>query len=90
MAVTSRHERPAERGCQPLSFPAFVLFIAGMMAIPSLAFDAMLPALPAMGESFSITTHNAQQWVIVVYFLGIGFAQIFMDLCLIVLAVNRF
>ncbi|AAV89118.1 Bcr/CflA subfamily drug resistance transporter [Zymomonas mobilis subsp. mobilis ZM4 = ATCC 31821] len=77
MAVTSRHERPAERGCQPLSFPAFVLFIAGMMAIPSLAFDSMLPALPEMGKSFSVTNPNDQQWIIVVYFLGIGFAQIF-------------
>ncbi|MFT9262792.1 MAG: multidrug effflux MFS transporter [Zymomonas mobilis subsp. pomaceae] len=77
MAVTTGHERPAERGCQPLSFPAFVALIAGMMAIPALATDAMLPALPAISKSLDIIDPNQQQWIIAVYITGIGVAQLF-------------
>ena len=57
-------------------FPEFVALIAMMMALNALAIDAMLPALPAIGEALGVTNPNSRQWVITAYLLGFGAAQI--------------
>lgn len=66
-------ERPAFRGP---GFPEFVALIAMMMALNALAIDAMLPALPAIGEALGVTSENSRQWVITAYLLGFGVTQI--------------
>jgi len=55
----------------------FVLLIAALMASNALSVDAMLPALPAIGEALGVTDDNRRQLVITCYMLGFGIAQIF-------------
>jgi DHA1 family bicyclomycin/chloramphenicol resistance-like MFS transporter len=55
----------------------FVVLVAALMAANALAIDAMLPALPAIGEALGVTTDNRRQLVISVYLLGFGGSQIF-------------
>ena len=57
-------------------FPEFVALIAMMMALNALAIDAMLPALPAIGDALGVVEENGRQWVITAYLLGFGSAQI--------------
>lgn len=47
-----------------------------MMALNALAIDAMLPALPAIGEALGVVEDNSRQWVITAYLLGFGGAQL--------------
>ena len=55
----------------------FVVLVAALMAANALAIDAMLPALPAIGEALGVATDNRRQLVITVYLLGFGGSQIF-------------
>ena len=59
-----------------IGFKAFVVMIASMMALNALAIDAMLPALPSIGEALGVADGNAHQWVVTAYLLGFGAAQI--------------
>lgn len=54
----------------------FVLLIAALMASNALGIDAMLPALPAIGDSLGVDEENRRQLVITFYMLGFGAAQI--------------
>jgi MFS transporter, DHA1 family, multidrug resistance protein len=47
-----------------------------MMALNALAIDAMLPALPAIGDALGVASENSRQWVITAYLLGFGGAQL--------------
>ena len=58
-------------------FAEFVCLIAIMMALNALAIDAMLPALPHIGEDLGVANENTRQWVITAYLLGFGGAQLF-------------
>ena len=64
-------------GATGQSFVGFVALIAALMAITSLAVDAMLPALPQIGEALGITDDNQRQWIVTAYLLGFGVVQIF-------------
>jgi DHA1 family bicyclomycin/chloramphenicol resistance-like MFS transporter len=66
-------DKPAAKGP---GFPEFVALIAMMMALNALAIDAMLPALPAIGEALGVVSENSRQWVITAYLLGFGVTQI--------------
>ena len=57
-------------------FAEFVCLIALMMALNALAIDAMLPALPAIGEALGVARDNDRQWVVTAYVLGFGVAQL--------------
>jgi DHA1 family bicyclomycin/chloramphenicol resistance-like MFS transporter len=59
-----------------LSRPEFIALIAFLMALNALAIDVMLPALPYMGEALGVTSENERQFVIGVYMLGFGAAQL--------------
>ena len=72
-APTTDPATPAFRGP---GFPEFVALIAMMMALNALAIDAMLPALPAIGEALGVVSENSRQWVITAYLLGFGITQI--------------
>ncbi len=47
-----------------------VFMMAMVMALNALAIDAMLPALPAIGEALGVGTPNDRQYVISTYLLG--------------------
>jgi len=66
----------AEAGTPGPGFVEFVCLVAMMMALNSLAIDAMLPALPKIGEGLGVVSANARQWVITAYLLGFGVAQL--------------
>jgi MFS transporter, DHA1 family, multidrug resistance protein len=55
----------------------FVVLVAALMAANALAIDAMLPALPAIGEALGVATDNRRQLVITIYLLGFGGSQVF-------------
>jgi MFS transporter, DHA1 family, multidrug resistance protein len=53
-----------------------VVMMAMVMALNALAIDAMLPALPAIGEALGVAVANDRQYVISFYLLGIGFGSL--------------
>lgn len=59
-----------------IGFGEFVAMMAALMAMIALSIDAMLPALPAIGDSLAVANHNDRQWVIAAFMLGFGAAQI--------------
>lgn len=59
------------------AFGEFVVMMAALMASNALAIDAMLPALPAIGESLAVDEDNRRQLVITVYLIGFGISQLF-------------
>lgn len=54
----------------------FVALMAALMASNALAVDAMLPALPAIGEALDVNEENRRQLVISFYLFGFGAAQL--------------
>ncbi len=58
------------------SFPEFVALIASLMALGALGIDSMLPALSAIGHDLHVADPNHQQWVVQIYFLGLGLGQL--------------
>ena len=57
-------------------FREFVVLMAGLMSLNALAIDAMVPALPAIGESLDVATDNQRQLVVSLYVLGFGTTQL--------------
>lgn len=58
-------------------FREFVALIASVMGMVALAIDAMIPALPAIGDAFTIARDNDRQFVIGAFMFGIGIGQLF-------------
>src|SRR5215210_6862338 len=50
--------------------------LAGLMALNAFAIDAMIPALPAIGQSLSVAEENHRQLVVVAYMMGFGSTQL--------------
>jgi DHA1 family bicyclomycin/chloramphenicol resistance-like MFS transporter len=67
--------RPDLTDARP-GFREFVVLIAGLMSLNALAIDAMVPALPAIGEALKVADENSRQLVVSLYVLGFGFTQI--------------
>lgn len=61
---------------QKPGFIEFVCLIALMMAVSALSIDAMLPALPDIGQALNVQSANTRQWVVTAFLLGFGAAQI--------------
>lgn len=59
-----------------MGFRQFVALVAALMAINALAIDAMLPALPQIGDALGVASDNERQWIITAYLLGFGVAQL--------------
>lgn len=59
-----------------LSFRPFVVLMASLMAMNALAIDIMIAALPEIAHSLHIPTENQRQWIISVYVIGFGLAQL--------------
>lgn len=60
-----------------LSFQEFVLILSLLMSLTALSIDAMLPALPAIGDELGVQHVNDRQLVISTLFLGLAFGQLF-------------
>jgi DHA1 family bicyclomycin/chloramphenicol resistance-like MFS transporter len=67
---------PADTAAHRPGFREFVVLMAGLMALNALAIDAMVPALPAIGEALGAATDNQRQLVISIYMLGFGTTQL--------------
>ena len=50
--------------------------LAGLMALNAFAIDAMVPALPEIGESLHVANENDRQLVVVAYFVGFASTQL--------------
>ena len=50
--------------------------LAALMALNAFAIDAMIPALPAIGESLAVTQDNHRQLVVIAYMIGFGSTQL--------------
>jgi DHA1 family bicyclomycin/chloramphenicol resistance-like MFS transporter len=57
-------------------FREFVVLMAGLMSLNALAIDAMVPALPAIGQALDVADENSRQLVVSLYVLGFGLTQI--------------
>jgi MFS transporter, DHA1 family, multidrug resistance protein len=69
------HDSESPKGPMP-GRTEFVVLMAALMASNALAIDAMLPALPPIGEALGVAEENRRQLVITAYLLGFGAAQI--------------
>ena len=54
----------------------FIALMASLMSIVALSIDALLPALPEIGNYLSVTNPNDNQLLITMIFLGLGFGQL--------------
>lgn len=54
----------------------FVALMASLMSIVALSIDALLPALPEIGDTLGATSASDNQLLITMIFLGIGFGQL--------------
>jgi DHA1 family bicyclomycin/chloramphenicol resistance-like MFS transporter len=74
----NRSESSASRRAvrQPLGPKETVAMLAALMALNSFAIDAMIPALPEIGQQLGVADANATQLVVVAYFLGFGSTQL--------------
>tara|TARA_R110002049_G_scaffold120306_2_gene274716 strand:+ start:737 stop:1942 length:1206 start_codon:yes stop_codon:yes gene_type:complete len=54
----------------------FVALMAALMSIVALSIDALLPALPQIGNALGVTNSNDNQLLITMIFLGLGFGQL--------------
>ena len=52
------------------------VMLALLMALNALAIDAMIPALPQIGQSLHVAEENRRQLVVIAYFLGFGSTQL--------------
>ncbi|MEJ2734238.1 MAG: multidrug effflux MFS transporter [Anaerolineae bacterium] len=59
------------------SFAEFVIIISLMMSFTALSTDAMLPALPQIGNDLAVQNANDRQLVVSILFLGLAFGQLF-------------
>ena len=54
----------------------FIALMASLMSIVALSIDALLPALPQIGQYLSVTDINQNQKLVTMIFLGLGFGQL--------------
>ena len=54
----------------------FVALMASLMSIVALSIDALLPALPVIGNALGVVNSNDNQMLITMIFLGLGFGQL--------------
>ncbi|WP_455478282.1 multidrug effflux MFS transporter [Bartonella sp. B10] len=62
---------------QKIGYKEFVIIIAALMAINSIAIDIMLPAMPDILQSLHIVNNNDQHYIISCYLISYGITQIF-------------
>lgn len=71
------HRQGLCRTKEPIGLFEFVSLFALMTSLTALSLDAMLPALPQIGESLSVQSFNDTQLVITSVILGMFFGELF-------------
>lgn len=61
----------------PLPFFEFVMLMATISSLSALSIDAMLPALPIIGDALGSNSSNDNQLIITLFFFGMAIAQLF-------------
>jgi DHA1 family bicyclomycin/chloramphenicol resistance-like MFS transporter len=59
-----------------IPYAEFVTMMAFLSALGALATDAMLPALPTIGEGFAVDDPNRLQFIVTTFLMGSGLGQI--------------
>lgn len=59
------------------AFAEIIIILSMMMALTALSIDAMLPALPQIGNDLGISNPNDRQLIVSLIFLGSAFGQLF-------------
>jgi DHA1 family bicyclomycin/chloramphenicol resistance-like MFS transporter len=59
------------------SYLEFVILVSMMMSLMALSIDAMLPALPQIGNDLNVQNANDRQLVVSTIFLGVAVGQLF-------------
>lgn len=59
------------------AFAEFVIIVSMMISLTALSIDAMLPALPQIGNDLGVANPNDRQLVISIIFLGSALGQLF-------------
>ncbi|WP_317047291.1 MFS transporter [Hanstruepera neustonica] len=54
----------------------FIALMASLMAIVALSIDALLPALPDIGQTLGVVDVSKNQLLVTMIFLGLGFGQL--------------
>lgn len=67
--------RAAPGGKSGPGYAEFVFLMAALMSLNAFAIDAMLPALPAIGDTLGVAQENRRQLVVTSYLLGFGLTQ---------------
>ncbi|MCZ2204390.1 multidrug effflux MFS transporter [Bartonella sp. A05] len=62
---------------EKIGYKEFVIIIAALMAVNSIAIDIMLPAIPDILNGFHIANENDQHYIISFYLISYGVSQIF-------------
>lgn len=65
------------RPTTPLSSGEFIALMAFLMSLVALSIDAVMPALPLLGQQLAVTNPNDVQLVIGIIFFGLATGQIF-------------
>ena len=73
--MVSLHSAKLGTGPRPGARETIAL-LAGLMALNAFAIDAMIPALPDIGEQLGVANENRRQLVIVTYTFGFGAGQL--------------
>ena len=75
MAASGSANRPVglavHGGRHAISRSEFVAIVASLMAVEALAIDIMLPALPNIGDTYSITNPNDRSLVLTLFLVRI-------------------
>ncbi|WP_332065502.1 multidrug effflux MFS transporter [Bartonella sp. CB189] len=62
---------------ESIGYKEFVILLASLMIINSIAIDIVLPAMPSILESLHINNENYQNYIISCYLISYGVTQIF-------------
>lgn len=63
-----------------LGMAEFIALAASLAAVAAMSIDILLPALPAIGETFGVADPNSRQLVILVYVVTFSVSQLFFGL----------
>ncbi|AQX27947.1 MULTISPECIES: multidrug effflux MFS transporter [unclassified Bartonella] len=77
MSYSADEQRHIDAIRKKIGYKEFVITIAALMAINSIAIDIMLPAMPDILNSLHATNENDQHYIISCYLISYGVTQIF-------------
>ncbi|AQX18420.1 MULTISPECIES: multidrug effflux MFS transporter [Bartonella] len=77
MSYSADEQKHIDTIKKKIGYKEFVILIAALMAINSIAIDIMLPAMPDILNSLHATHENDQHYIISCYLISYGATQIF-------------